>query len=239
MISKIIHKLTSILIMVSYLIHLRKRRGTLLYLGVNRGISLSTIFYRYKKVYGFEANPNFFKTWRIRLLNLWPNCMIYNIACSDRNGTVKFNITDHDGEASSIGVLKKINGVISKKVIKTITIPCINLMNFLQQHDIDFIDDYISDIEGCDLQVLKSIKTFIDQRKIGTIICETTKDKYGTNRFEGLPNNNFTGFKNLLSKNYECIAKGNSKMNCILQDNVWDETPDSWWLFDCKWRLKS
>ena len=38
-----------------------KKKGTLVYAGINLGDSFQKIFYKYKTVYGFEPNPSNYK----------------------------------------------------------------------------------------------------------------------------------------------------------------------------------
>ncbi|MDC9727545.1 MAG: hypothetical protein PSN35_06900 [Candidatus Thioglobus sp.] len=119
------------------------------------------------------------------------------------------------------------------EMIRVIKVPCINLYNFLQQHNIDLIEDYISDIQGFDLQVLKTLKPYIDKKKIKNITCEVLKNK-NTAIYSNLPNNSEEGFNLLLNDNYECVAKGAG----ILIDGDFSGVPDEWWEMDCKWRVK-
>ena len=118
-------------------------------------------------------------------------------------------------------------------MVENVTIPCINLLNFCKQNNIVHIDDYISDIQGMDLQVLKTMRPMIESKKIGTIKCEVTKDKYG-NIYEGLPDNSESGFNQLLEANYKLVARGFG----LLNDNQFDRLPESAWEMDCKWRVK-
>jgi FkbM family methyltransferase len=216
----------------SYLIGFKKRKGTLIYLGLHKGASFSKIFFRYKVCYGFEANPELYQVLP-RIIKWFPNVYIYNKIVSNTEGQMQFNISNNQGASSSIGTFKEgWNNNI--KMLKTITVSSINLMRFISDRNIDFIDDYISDIQGFDLQVLKTLKPMIDERRIETITCETAKDKY-SNIYENAEDNSFTGLKNFLGKNYECVSIGWG----VLQDGVFNEVPENWWEFDSKWRLKN
>lgn len=217
---------------ILYLIGLKKRKGTLVYLGLHKGTSFFKIFYRYKVCYGFEANPKLFKSLP-KIIKLFPNVNIYNKAVSDKDGKIQFNISSNNGASSSIGIFKK-NWNDNIKMVDTITVSSINLMNFINNKNIDFIDEYISDIQGFDLHVLKTLKPMIDEKRIERITCETAKNEYG-NIYENAPDNSFKGFEELLGKNYECVSKGWG----ILQDGVFNEVPEAWWEFDAKWRVKN
>ena len=117
-------------------------------------------------------------------------------------------------------------------MIKTIRIPSINLLNFLEERGIRHIDSYISDIQGFDLEVLKTLKPLLDNRQITDITCEVSKDKYG-NIYKDIPENNESGFKELLNENYVCIAKGWG----VLSEGSFNEVPEGSWEMDCKWKL--
>ena len=72
----------------------------------------------------------------------------------------------------------------------------------LKSEGVDFIDLYYSDCQGSDLTILKTMKKFIDNKKIGETFIETHAD--GSEIYVGL-NNQFSGFKKLLNKNYDFI----------------------------------
>lgn len=224
---KIINYLNAFL----YLVGFKKRKGTLVYLGLHKGRGFSKVFYRYEVCYGFEANPELCQSFP-RIIKWFPNVHIYNKVVSDTDGQMQFNISNNEGKSSSIGTFKK-DWNSDVKMVSTITVPSINLMKFIRDKNIEFIDEYISDIQGFDLQVLKTIKPMIDERRIEMITCETVKDEY-VNLYKNAGDNSYTGFKNYLGENYECVSKGWG----ILEDGVFNEVPESWWEFDTKWRLK-
>lgn len=211
------------------------KRGLLVYVGLHKGVSFDAVFRTYELCYGFEANPELYEKLKIRFRK-HSNVHIFNVAVTDQDGEVDFNISSNDGASSSVGQFKEDwanyqSGDV--QMIKTIRIPSINLLNFLEQRGIKHIDSYISDIQGFDLEVLKTLKPLIDNRQISDITCEVSKDRYG-NIYKDIPNNNESGFADLLNVNYDCIARGWG----ILSDGSFDEVPDDWWEMDCKWRLK-
>jgi len=162
----------------------------------------------YKSCYGFEPNPERFKKLQ-RKYSRYPNVHLFNVAAAQYDGEINFNITSNNGASSSVGHFdeeweKECKGE-KIEMIKSITVPCINIYNFCKNNNIDFIDDYMSDIQGMDLEVLKTMKPMIDQRGIGTITCEVTKDGKH-NIYSDLPDNTESGFRELLKDNYELIA---------------------------------
>ena len=87
-------------------------------------------------------------------------------------------------------------------VIKEIEVNTINLGEFLSEQKVSFIDLYYSDCQGSDLNVLKTMKEFINEKKIGEMYIETHGD--GSQIYMGL-DNQFSGFKKLLGENYNFI----------------------------------
>ena len=211
------------------------KKGVLVYVGLHKGASFDAVFRNYEICYGFEANPELYKKLRTRFRK-HENVHIFNVAVTDQDGEIDFNISSNDGASSSVGRFKEEwdnfkSGDV--RMIKTIRIPSINLLNFLEKHGIKHIDSYISDIQGLDLEVLKTLRPLIDNRQISDITCEVSKDKHG-NIYKDIPENCESGFKQLLNENYECIAKGWG----VLSDGEFSEVPDEWWEMDCKWKLK-
>ncbi len=213
---------------------LAKKDGTLVYLGLNKGRNFSTIFRKYEKCYAFEADPSLYIKLKKRFRK-FPNVHIYNVAVADYDGEIEFNISNNRA-SSSIGKFSKDwnnhkSGAV--KMIDTIKVPCINLCSFLQKQNIDYIDDYISDIQGFDLAALRTLKPYIDQKKIKNITSEVTKNEY-RNIYSDLPDNSEQGFTSLLAENYKLVAKGWG----VLRDGKYDQVPGTWWEMDCKWTIK-
>ena len=215
-----------------------RKKGILVIIGLDSEGDLNLLHPGYKMCYGFEANPIRFD----KLVYKYKensNIKLYNVAVSDYDGEIDFNISNNnEGASSSIGNFSEdwletqhLEGV---KMIAKIKIPCINLLNFFHRENINFIDDYVSDIQGMDLQVLKTLRPFINGKQIATIRCEVTKNKY-KNIYHDLPDNSEYGFHELLAENYQLVAKGWG----ILKDNKFDKISESTWEMDCKWRLKT
>ncbi len=98
-----------------------------------------------------------------------------------------------------------------------------NLLNFCQQNDINVISDYISDIQGMDLTVLKTMEKYIDERRIITITCEVARNNKA-HIYGDLPSNKKVDFEKLLEKNYKLSATG---WNVPLKNNTFKKFPDS------------
>lgn len=180
--------------------------STLVYIGANTGFTLSQLISHFDCVYAFEPDPEIFKQLKLNLGRFeWVN--LFNVACSNVEGTSNFYITSNR-VASSLGspssefveAYKKIDS--GSTVIKEIQVDTINLGNFLIDKGVEFIDLYYSDCQGSDLNILKTMKKYIDNDKIGELYIETHGDN--TEIYNGL-DNQYSGFKNLLKENYDFI----------------------------------
>jgi len=222
--------------LVDYLwYNVKKKNGVLVYVGLHRGDSFRSLIHKYEICYGFEANPELFTLLQDEF-RWYRNVKLFNVAVADYDGEIEFNISNNDGASSSIGHFEvewenyKSGQIRFDKVIR---VSCVNLFNFLTREGVAYIDDYVSDIQGMDLEVLKTLKPLIQSRRIGSISCEVTKDDK-RNIYSDLPANNESGFHELLKDNYLLVAKGWG----VLRDNRFDDVPEEWWEMDCKWRLK-
>lgn len=216
----------------------RKKKGTLIIVGLDPNGIFNIMHRGYERCYGFEANPDRFKNLE-KKFSKYTNIELYNVAVAQYDGEITFNISNNNnGASSSVGTFsedwKQQYRGEKIEMVKSITIPCINLNNFCERHNIEFIDDYVSDIQGLDLEVLKTLKPMIDKKLIGSITCEVTKNDK-RNIYSDLPDNSENGFAELLNSNYKLVAKGNG----ILKDSRFDQIPDEYWEMDCKWKIRS
>ncbi len=214
---------------------LRKKSGVLLYIGMDPNGTFNLMYRGFEKCFGFEANPERFIKLSKKFKNKG-NVYLFNVAVADHDGEVSFNISDNNnGASSSLGHFNQSWEDEKKiKMVKSITIPCINLLNFLTKENINYIDEYVSDIQGMDLAVLKTLTPLIQQKKIGQITCEVTKNEK-KNIYTDLPDNSEKGFEELLNENYILVAKGWG----ALVDNVYDKIQENEWEMDCKWKSKT
>lgn len=208
--------------------------STLVYIGANQGYSLGTIVNSFDKVYAFEPDPEMFVTLEQRYGSM-SHVTLVNAACSLEEGEANFYITGNR-VASSLGdgskEFKDYHGY-NASVIKEITVKTINLCDYLESEGVEFIDLYYSDCQGSDLNVLKTLKKFVDEKRIGELFLETHAD--GTFLYEGL-DNQFSGFKSILSENYDFIHASLGAFNgrIVDEDNLVPGDPE----WDSYWRLK-
>ena len=215
------------------------RKGIMIYAGVHRAGTFARIFTRYETCYGFEADPELCAKLR-RQYRYCERVHIFNCAVADYDGEIAFNICNAKG-CSSIGNFSEHWKHKHKlQMIKTIKVPCINLCNFLRDNNVEEVEDYISDIQGFDLQALKTLKPYIDSGKIKNIQSEVSTNK---DLYKDLPDNSLNGFDRLLGGKYECVAKMSSKeldeSEGLLSAGQFGEIPDNYWDMDCKWAVKA
>ena len=185
---------------------------TLVYLGANQGSSLLSLYDKFDVVYAFEPNPDVFEELS-RRFGKFQHVHLMNFACGEKEGEATFYIAP--------------NKVSSSLEIK---VNVVNLNTFLKDHEVKHIDLYYSDIQGADLNVLRTIKSYIDDKKIGELFIETHRD--GVVLYEGL-DNQLSGFKEILSDNYEWVH-ASCDGTIVSPDNI----PADELEWDCYWKVK-
>lgn len=226
--------------------------STLVYIGANTGYTLWSLFDKFDKVYAFEPDPEMFSELDKRFRQFeWVT--LVNAACSLDDGEAKFYVTGNR-VASSLGdgsTQFKDRYGHSAEVIKEINVKTINLSNYLKDAGIEFIDLYFSDAQGSDLNILTTMKDYVDNKKIGEMFIETHGD--GSEIYYGL-DNQYSNFKKLLNENYEFIhacmgtyGEGNASPSRVLIDGQvvgeeyildvsdWKVSNPEW---DTYWRLR-
>ena len=179
------------------------QKGTLVYVGVNHGDSLIRIFYKFKRCICVEANPNLCK----KLIKhfYFNNVEVYNYLLGPKNGHGFLNIYKLDSSTSTLSKLH------NQQIIKKIKVQMIRLDILLNNLNLEYIDFYMSDLEGLDYEVLKTLKSFIDSKRINYIQHECIINKR-PNPYIKFSNYEHL-FNSLLSKKYKHIASGRDKLD--------------------------
>ena len=205
-----------------------KPKGVLVYVGLNKGNSFANIHYKYELAIGYEANPELFKD-LTKKFKSFKNVKIFNFAASDKNSEENFYISDNQDMVSSS--LSKFSKKLKQKIgyKKIIKVKTINLGQHLQDLNINYIDEYISDAQGFDLTILKSLKKFIINNKIKKITCEVTRNFRNNIYFEA--DNYEKSFDDFLPNQYKKVAIGESN----LKEGEFQIVPDSYNSYDVMW----
>ena len=209
----------------------------LVYAGAHVGGSLSQHLNNFDTIFAFEANPWFCEHMR-SIFKQYKNLHVVNAAlCKVHGEKVVFNISKNNGDSSSLLMPNKDNPLHDLiQPSMQVLVDGVNLGIFLAERGIEKIDTYISDLQGYDYEVLKTLKPLIDRGAINTIECEVEKtDKPPIYVVEGIERNIEENFNTILGKNYEKVATGWGR----LTDGVFANVPDNWCEWDVRWKLKA
>lgn len=210
----------------------------LVYSGISDGYGAINVLNSggYTHAYLFEANPESVKKLKVKFQHqnihiIWGAC----VSKIPESGMIDFNISSNDGGSSSIADFNpefKHAKSGELKMVKKVQVPAINLYIWCLMNQIDYIDTYISDIQGADYMVLETLKPMIEKKLIGKIQCETARDDRIGNIYN-LPSNELKKFKSLLEPHYKISSTG---WVCgLLKEDTLDNVPDDWEEFDCLW----
>ena len=211
---------------------LGRKKKILVIIGLSRDDILDSVFRDYEACYGFEADPELFEKLE-KKYEKYSNVHLFNAAVDTYDGEVNFDLSENANVSTPTSFESTGDEFADVSVEQMTRIVCVNLYRFLDREDIDYIDDFISHNQGKDFEVLKTLKPFIDSKRIGTITCAVTKNGKH-NDYRDLSNNSEIRYFKLLNQNYKLVARGWGQ----LKDGLIKEVPEDWWEMDCKWRLK-
>lgn len=202
----------------------------LFYCGINNLVNFNRVRPYFDLCYGFDANPDKIDH-AMAVYKKDPNVKFIYGALTEKGGEeLEFTITTGWDPSSSLGnpnpdYFHVKSGLIAEQ--KKIKVPSLNLYEFCQKNNIHEIDTLITDLQGIDLAVLKTVAPLIREGKIREIQCEVEPDNTPP-RYLGIPACKFKDFKELLSDRYEVLW-------------VDPESPKDYeeaWEMDVRWRVK-
>ena len=206
---------------------------TLVYVGANTGDSLWHIFNQYDNVYAFEPDPEIFEVLN-KKFGQFEWVTLVNAACGQEKGTAKFYVTPNRVSSSmSIVSTSTHDEDHPQRKYREIEVDVINLYEYLIGEGVDYIDYYVSDAQGSDLNILKTITNFVNEKKINQLYIETHGN--GLYLYDGL-NNQFDEFKELLSENYdfEYASLGRLGGKIVSEQDI----PEGEYEWDSAWKVK-
>ena len=179
------------------------RNGVFVDIGAHDGITLSNS-YVLEKEFGWTGICVEPMEHEYKKLVDCRNCITYNCACYDTNGTEKFTMLEYDGYPDMLsGIAKDISfrhmgHILSEggrmgavqKVIEVKTRILNELLEENKMYDIDFLS---VDTEGSELKILKSID--FDKFKIKVVIYENGEGESPIREF--MKSKNFSFIKRL------------------------------------------
>jgi FkbM family methyltransferase len=146
------------------------RKGTLVYVGLNRGLSLERIHHRYARIIALEPNPNLMPE-LLKRFAYAKNVALYPFAAAQVMGWSTLHLPSngaHDASAS----LSQFSESSPIQSVGSIYVPTVNLLTFLLSLGVDSVDMLVTDCEGFDLEVLRTMEPWITTGRIGYIQCE-------------------------------------------------------------------
>lgn len=187
------------------------RKGTLVYIGINRGVGLRHICDFYQRVVAIEANPNLISFLKSKYSDR-PHVEIYNFAAGLDDGDADFSIASNDGKSSSLMPIDSTNEHVRELGLSSsepIRVPSRNLGKFLEEIGVEHIDLYVSDIEEFDFSALQTLGPYIDEKRIETIQVEVRGDACIPTRINA-PDNRLSSVVAYLKGRYTLVGTGNS-----------------------------
>lgn len=134
--------------------------------GANVGMAILYFkkFYPESKIMAFEANPVTFNYLKKNIIaNNLANVEIFNLALSDKQGTISFFVDDQNSLISSLDPNRYGNNR------KKVTINCDKLSNFIQGNTFDLAK---IDVEGAEFQIMDDLMESKAIQKIEQFIVE-------------------------------------------------------------------
>lgn len=210
----------------------------LVYVGVNHGVSFDKLAPNFDYSIGFEPQP-FLADKLIAKYKECKNVEIVPAAIGLCDGKADFYISSLDndrivGASSSffqVSDYYRNNGPRNQIFTKEkIIVPTLNLFEFLVGRGISEIDTIITDAEGFDFEIIKSISPLISSRRVRNIQVECELDYVTKEQREGQPGNYMSYFLDLLLPHYDLTS---------IQPGCYDpRSNDRWFNRDLIFRLK-
>ncbi len=161
---------------------------------------ISSIFYKQEiNIHSFEPIKELLNSQKIKSGNLIKN----NVAVSDKNGVIKF----YERNISSQSSLYEYSNLENDKIIKSYDIETINLIDYMEKLNIKNIDILKLDVEGKELDIIKSLFQSSKNIYIKIIKIESAYRKHNQDSFSNL----LEIYAILNSNNYEFFGNTNTK----------------------------
>lgn len=175
------------------------RHKVIVIVGPHKGDRIiSDLCSRHHEVYLFEPMPEAAK-WLAKY-NDDPLIHVIEAACGSTAGRQPMNIYNR-GLSSSLGVCtaqaRDAFAEANLALAGTFEVEVVNLFDYLRDKGLDGFETLLTDAQGMDLEILKTLSPWLSERKIRTIICEADSD--GFRHYDGLPSNNESDFHDFMA----------------------------------------
>ena len=164
--------------------------------GPNRiGRDLGEVVLSHRKTVLFEPLPDACEFMAEQVRDC-PGVTIIQAACGLENEKANFNVYNENGASSSLGTCTSeaqslYDGYdLSRQAV--IEVNVINLGDWLTRNGIERIDTLVTDAQGMDLTIAKTIESWFSRSLVGTAQFES--DGGGFRMYDGLPDNSEEGF---------------------------------------------
>tara|TARA_R110000868_G_scaffold293213_1_gene553723 strand:+ start:1208 stop:1819 length:612 start_codon:yes stop_codon:yes gene_type:complete len=145
------------------------------------------------EIYFFEPMPDAAK-W-LKEHNDHPTIHVIQAACGAENGAATMNVYNN-GLSTSFGVCttqaQAAYTGVDLELQGTIEVEVLNAYDYLIGLGIDEVETFMTDAQGMDLEILRTMEPWLASRKIRTIICEADHDQF--RHYHGVPRNNVADF---------------------------------------------
>jgi FkbM family methyltransferase len=122
-------------------------------------------------IHSFEASPKTFRNLEANVRrNHLRNVRLVQVAVSDRNGTLSFQIP-HKGSLFS-RILSSDNGRHRFDSADILEVPSVCLADYCRERDIDSIEFVKVDVEGAEVQVMRGLDPLLKSKRIQKIWIE-------------------------------------------------------------------
>ena len=150
----------------------------------------------------FEPLPDACEFMRSQINQGGERVRIVQAACGQFDGTSVLNQYNTHGVSSSLGTCTKQSTELYERFDLNCTgqleVPVVNLAAFCARAGIYHIDTLMTDAQGMDLTIMKTMSKWLRESLISKIQCEADGDGYCM--YDGLPNNSESGFDMLFSE---------------------------------------
>jgi FkbM family methyltransferase len=201
----------------------------LFYCGIHNLANFNRLRPYYDRCFGFDANPDKIQAARHAYRDDPNVTFVFGALAEQGGGEVSFTLTTDWDPASSLGTpnpeyMHTKSGKL--KAQRKITVPTVNLQDFCSRHNISTIDTLVTDLQGMDVTVLKTMRDMIERGAIREIQSEVEPDSTPP-IYLGIPSNKLRDFQLLLSGTYDLLwtaTEGGSAEDA--------------WEMDARWRVK-
>jgi FkbM family methyltransferase len=156
----------------------------ILHIGAHYGQEADSYYQSGARVIWFEGMPEVFETLS-RRIKIYPNQTAVLAVLGDSNRLVNFNVTDNQGQSSSVFSLAK-GHRFPIKVVSEISLQMRRLDEILKPKDLADFSHWVVDVQGAELIVLQGAGDLLNSCYTLDVEVSTYETYKGGTRFEDL-----------------------------------------------------